>query len=115
MSKRSVTSYKLFNAEAVTKAGTVTSSAIDIRRSAQDGLFSIEYTTTAGSLTFSYTVCSTRGGTYFTPTNGGSIASAITVGSGGLSFEVETYPFIKIVATEANVAATALTLILNVA
>ena len=115
MSKRAITTYKVFNAEAISKKGVATSSAIDSRRSAQNGIFSIAYVTTAGSLTFSYTVCTTKDGTYFTPTGAESIASGVTVGTGGYSFSPPAYPFMKLVATEADSAATVLTLHLNVA
>jgi len=114
MSRRSIATYTLFNAEAIDKKGTATSSAIDLRRSAQAGVFSLEYTTTAGSLSFSYTVCSKKDGTYFAPTAGGSIATGVTVGTGSYVFAPPLFPFIKIVATEADSAETVLTLKLNV-
>jgi hypothetical protein len=99
---RPITTYNVFNgAQAVTTAAAVTSQAFDLRECAQDGLFSIEYTnaTSGGTLALTYTVCSTKSGTYFTPTGGGSIVSGLSTGTGGLAFEPEMYPFIKIVAT----------------
>jgi hypothetical protein len=113
---RPITTYNVFGGTlAVTKKGTHTSTAFDLREVAQDGLFSLEYTITgSANIALTYTVCSTKGGTYFTPTGGGSIASGLTVGHGGLSFEPEMYPFIKFVATEADVATGTLVLLLNI-
>ena len=112
---RPITTYNVFNGiKAVSKNGTATSEAIDLREVAQNGLFTLQYTTTAGSITITYTVCSVKGGTYFTPTGGGAVGGPYTVGSGGVAFEPEMYPFIKIVVTENNSAATNVTLYLNI-
>jgi len=100
---RPITTYNVFQgAQAVTTAAAITSVAFDLRECAQDGLFSIQYANTAasgGTLALTYTVCSTATGTFFTPTGGGTIVSALGTASGGLGFEPEMYPFIKIVAT----------------
>jgi len=100
---RPITTYNVFQgAQTVTTAAAITSTAFDLRECAQDGLFSLDYVVTVssgGTLAFTYTVCSTKAGTYFTPTGGGSIATAIGAATGGLSFEPEMFPFIKIVAT----------------
>lgn len=99
---RPITTYNVFNgSQAVTTSAAVTSEPFDLREVAQDGLFSIEYTnaTSGGTLALTYTVCSTKGGTYFTPTGGGTIVSGIGTATGGLAFEPEMYPFMKIVAT----------------
>ncbi len=107
---RPITTYNVFQgssyggdsgAQTVTAATPITSVAFDLRECAQDGLFSFQYamTTSGGSLVVSYTVCSTEHGTYFTPTGGGTIVSLAATASGGLAFEPEMYPFIKIVAT----------------
>lgn len=111
---RPITTYTIFSSESIAKAGVATSVAIDLREVAQSGFFSMDYTTSAGSVTFTYTVCSTKAGTYFTPSGGGTIGGPYTVGSGGISFEPEMYPFIKIVATENNSAATVVTVHMNV-
>lgn len=75
---------------------------------AQNGYFSVEWTITgSGVIALTYTVCSTSGGTYFTPTGGGSIITGLTAGTGGISFFPEPYPFIKLVATETGAAASA--------
>ena len=99
---RPITTYNVFQgAQAVTTAAAITSVAFDLREVAQDGLFSIQYSnaTSGGTLALTYTVCSVATGTFFTPTGGGSIVSGLGTASGGLAFEPEMYPFIKIVAT----------------
>jgi hypothetical protein len=99
---RPITTYNVFNgAQAVTTAAAITSVAFDLRECAQDGLFSIGYSnaTSGGTLALTYTVCSTEHGTYFTPTGGGTIVSGLSTATGGLAFEPEMFPFIKIVAT----------------
>jgi hypothetical protein len=114
---RPITTYDVFEGEkTVVKNTTETSVPIDLREIAQDGFFSAEYTITgSGTITLAYTVCSTKNGTYFTPTGGGSIASGLTVGHGGLAFEPEMYPFIKITATETvNSANAGVTIKLNI-
>lgn len=122
---RPITTYNVFEgasyggdsgAQTVTTAAAITSVAFDLREVAQNGLFSLDYVVTVasgGTLAFTYTVCSTKAGTYFTPTGGGAIATGIGAATGGLSFEPEMYPFIKIVAT-ASVATCVCTLHLNI-
>ncbi|MFA5340304.1 MAG: hypothetical protein WC332_00865 [Clostridia bacterium] len=104
---RPITTYNVFGgAQTVTKNTTSTSVAFDLREIAQNGYFSIEYLITGdGTLTIAYTVCSTKAGTYFTPTGASSIATGLTKtsgssGLGGLSFTPSPYPFMKITATE---------------
>jgi len=107
---RPITTYNVFQSLAyesgavpVPHGTTVTSDPLDLRSIAQDGFFSVEYTITGdGTCTIAYTVCSTKTGTFFAPTGGGSIASGLTKtpGHGGLAFEPECYPFIKITLTE---------------
>ena len=101
---RPITTYNVFEgAQTVTTAVAITSIAFDLREVAQDGLFSLDYVITVssgGTLIFTYTVCSTKAGTYFTPTGGGTInAAGLGAATGGLSFEPEMFPFMKIVAT----------------
>ena len=113
---RPITTYDVFNgAQTVTAATPITSQAIDLREVAQDGLFSIEYrnATSGGTLAITYTVCSTKSGTYFAPTGGGSIVSGLSTATGGLAFEPEMYPFIKIVLTATTQTCVA-TIFLNV-
>jgi hypothetical protein len=107
---RPITTYNVFatptydtGAAVVAKNTTVTSEPIDLREVAQDGIFSLEYTITQdGTLTIAYTVCSTKSGTYFTPTGAVAIATGLTKtpGHGGLTFNPEMYPFMKITLTE---------------
>jgi hypothetical protein len=99
---RPITTYDVFNgAQTVTTAAAVTSVAFDMREIAQNGIFSIDYAnaTSGGTLAITYTVCSTKAGTYFTPTGGGSIVSGLSTATGGKSFKPECYPFMKIVLT----------------
>ena len=109
---RPITTYNVFEgasyggasgAQTVTTNPAITSVAFDLSQCAQDGLFSLDYVITVlsgGTLIFTYTMCSTKAGTYFTPTGGGTINSTgIGAATGGLSFEPEMFPFIKIVAT----------------
>jgi len=99
---RPITTYDVFNGpKEVTTAAPVTSEPFDLREIAQDGLFSIDYSnaTSGGTLAITYTVCSHKAGTYFTPTGGGTIVSGLGTATGGLAFEPEMFPFIKIVLT----------------
>jgi len=99
---RPITTYNVFNgAQTVTTSAAITSEPFDLREVAQSGIFSIDYAnaTSGGTLALTYTVCSTKAGTYFTPTGGGSIVSGLSTATGGLSFNPELYPFMKIVAT----------------
>jgi hypothetical protein len=108
---RPITTYNVFEgAQIVTAALPITSVAFDLRECAQNGLFSLDYVITVaagGTLAFTYTVCSTKAGTYFTPTGGGSIVSGLGATTGGLPFEPEMYPFMKIVATATTNTCTA--------
>ena len=111
---RPISTYNVFESPAnntgailVAKAATVTSEPIDLREIAQDGIFSIEYLISGeGIATIAYTVCSTKSGTYFTPTNAVAIVTGLTktsgdgAGHGGLTFNPEMYPFMKITVTE---------------
>ena len=75
---RPITTYDVFmGPKTVTTAAAETSQAFDLREVAQDGLFSIDYAnaTSGGTLAITYTMCSTKNGTYFTPTGGGTIIS----------------------------------------
>jgi hypothetical protein len=122
MSRR-ITSYNVFNgAKTVVKNTAETSPAISLKTGAKNGVFSVEYAITGdGTLSLTYTVCSTENGTYFTPTgtgtSGGTIATGLTKtpGLGGLSFAPPMYPYMKMVATETGTSENAvLTLKLNV-
>ena len=55
--------------------------------------------TPTGTLAITYTMCSHKAGTYFTPTGGGTIVSGLGTATGGLAFEPEMFPFSKIVLT----------------
>jgi hypothetical protein len=106
---RPITTYDVFNgAQTVTTAAAITSQAFDLREVAQLGMFSIDYanSTSGGTLALTYTVCSTKAGTYFTPTGGGSIVSGLSTATGGLSFKPPMYPFMKIVATATSATCT---------
>ena len=70
---RPITTYDVFNgAQTVTTAAAITSQPFDLREIAQEGLFSIGYAnaTSGGTLAITYTMCSHKAGTYFTPTGG---------------------------------------------
>jgi hypothetical protein len=119
---RPITTMNVFQgAQTVTKNTTSTSVAFDLTRIAQDGIFSIEYLITGdGIITLAYTVCSSKAGTYFTPTGAVAIATGLTKtsgvsGHGGLTFNPEMYPFMKITATETGTSNNAVvTLNLNI-
>ena len=115
-SNREITTYKLFASEAVGTSGVATSVYVDLRQVAPDGIFSIQYTFTgSGVLTWTYTVCSTSDGTYFTPSGAADIATSTTTGTDGVSFEPELFPYMKIVATETGTNTASITsLYLNV-
>jgi len=104
-----ILTYDVFNVdEVLAPSGAKTSKAFDLREVAQNGLFSLQYTVVgAGVVTFSYTMCSTEDGTFFTPVGGGTIKAGVVEGTGGLEFEPELFPFIKFVATETGGAAQA--------
>jgi hypothetical protein len=123
MTGRRITSYNVYNgAKAVVKNTAETSDVICLKSGAPNGIFSIEYTITGdGTVTFSYTVCTKKDGTFFTPTGtgtgGGAIVAGLTKtpGHGGLSFAPPMYPFIKLVTTETgNSANIGVTLKLNI-
>jgi len=87
--------------QSLAKSGVFTSQAVDLRQIAQDGIFSIQYTYTGdGVITWTYSMCSTKDGTYFTPSGAENIATSTTAGTDGLTFEPEMFPFMKIVGTE---------------
>ena len=116
---RPITTYNVYGGtKAITRNAAHTSQFINLTETAQDGMFSLHWVITgSANITLTYTVCSISDGTYFTPSGGGTIpnASALTVTTGGgVTFEPEMYPFIKLVATENNVAAGTLVLYLNV-
>lgn len=114
---RPITTMRIFNGADIAGSGVVTSVAIDLTQIAQNGVFSLEWTLTGtGVLTLSYTVCSIKAGTYFTPAGAGSIVTGLQTVHGGMSIPLPPmYPFLKIVATETGGAAHAgLTLDLNV-
>ena len=102
--------------QALSKSGVFTSQEVDLRQIGQDGIFSLQYTFTgSGVITWSYTVCSTSGGTYFTPSGAADIATSTTEGTDGVSFEPEMFPFMKIVGTETGTnTASLVSLYLNV-
>lgn len=99
---RPITTINVFEGtKTVAASATETSIAFDLRQIAQEGYFSIEYTIGgSGTCTIGYTVCSTKGGTYFVPTGGSSIATSLTAGTGGKSFSPAVFPFMKIYVTE---------------
>jgi hypothetical protein len=109
---RPITTYDVFNGSKECGEGaTVASDAIDLREVAQNGVFSIEYLITGdGTATIAFTVCSTKSGTYFTPTGASAIVTGLTKnsgsgGHGGLGFPAGSsglpiYPFMKITITE---------------
>lgn len=120
---RPITTINVFNESKSTAASqTSTSQVIDLREICQEGLFSIQYLISGdGTATLAYTVCSTHDGTFYTPTGGGSITSGLTktsgngAGLGGLTFEVEQFPFMKITVTETGTSsAVVATLFLNI-
>jgi hypothetical protein len=121
---RDITTINVFQgAKTVVKNTAETSDAFRLRMPAQNGVFSIEYLITGdGTVTLSYTVCSTKTGTYFTPTNATSIVAGITktsgsggAGIGGISFTPPMFPWMKIVATETGTSNNAVvTLKLNI-
>ena len=113
---RPITTYDVFNgAQAVTTAAAITSQPFDLREIAQDGLFSLDYSnaTSGGTLAITYTMCSHKNGTYFTPTGGGTIVSGLGIATGGIAFEPEMFPFMKIVLTATTQSCTA-TIHLNI-
>ncbi len=120
---RPITTYNVWQgAKTVVKNTTETSVAFDLGDIAQNGVFSVQYLISGdGTVTLAYTVCSTKSGTYYTPTGAGTIVAGLTktsgngAGLGGLSFTIPVYPFIKITASETvNSANAVVTVFLNV-
>lgn len=89
---------RLFGAAKTVAAGTnEDSQAIDLRNTAPSGMFALfSKITGTGACKITYKVCSTKGGTYFTPADAVDIETAQTVGSIWESFEPELTPFIII-------------------
>ena len=117
MSMRQVYAHPLWEDKAIVKNAVATSEPIDLTDLAGNGVFSLMVKEMAGALsdvTFTYTMCDTKTGTYLTPDGAVDIKANLIGGSTILiSFEPELANFIRIVATENNVAAvTALTAVL---
>lgn len=97
----------LWKNEALSAGDASTSDPIDLRDMAQGGVFSLSYKAsagtagTAGTSVFTYSGCTTRDGSYITP----SAASAIgTCGTGSeaniKAFSPALMPFMKVIVTQ---------------
>jgi hypothetical protein len=102
-----VMTVELFRATggAITKNGTLTSDAIDLRNVGVDGFFSLHMITTGGTVTVTLLVCSTADGTFVAPTTAVTIFSSKAAGTYFAAFNPPLAPFMKILFTELNVAA----------
>lgn len=103
-----ITTYKLFTGTSIAASGNLVSSAVDVRKSAINGMFSVYFIITGdGTAKIEYLVCSEEFGAYIEPATASDIASAQTKttgpGSDGINFvafEPEVTPFLKIRITE---------------
>jgi len=114
MSMRQIYEQLVFNSVAIGKNAVATSAPISLNDLTGNGVFSLFLTEQAGALsqvTYTYSLCDTIDGTYITPSSAVAIATAFVGGSTDIfSFEPELAKFMKIIATELDVAAvTALT------
>lgn len=97
-----------FDGVAIAKNGVATSPPIAVEHAAPNGLFAAHILEQAGALsdvTFTYALCNTKDGTYITPTGASDIkANHIGASTDIVSFDPEVAKFLKIIATEQNVA-----------
>jgi len=98
-----------FDGVAIAKNGSATSAPIPVEHSSPNGLFAAHIKEQAGALsdvTFTYSLCNTVDGTYISPTGAAAIkASHIGASTDVVSFDPEVAKYIKIIATENDVAA----------
>ncbi len=89
---------RLFSAaETIAASANADSQPIDLRNTAPSGMFALfSKITGTGTCKITYKVCSTEGGTYFTPADAVDIETAQTAGSIWESFEPELTPWIII-------------------
>ena len=106
---RPVNVQRAFDGVAISKNGSATSVAIELTYTAPMGLFSAFILEQAGALsdvTFTYSLCNTKDGTYIFPTGASAIkANHIGTSTDVVSFDPDVSKFMKITATENNVAA----------
>jgi len=107
-----ITTFKLFTGTSIAASGSLTSEVVDLRRIANNGLFSAYFIITGdGTAKVEYLLCATENGTYIEPSTASDIASSQTKTSGPgsdgvvlVSFEPELAPFMKIKITETGTA-----------
>ena len=107
-----ITTFQLFTGTSISANGSLTSKAVDLRRIASNGLFSVYYAITGdGTAKIEYLLCSTETGTYLEPSTASDIGSSLTKTSGPgsdgknvIAFEPELAPFLKIKITETGTA-----------
>lgn len=103
---RPIVYYDLWTSNSIAAGQNESTVAIDLRKIAQDGTFSIKYTVTGtGTCKFEYVLCDTASGTFVEPSGASDIASSITAASGTsgtdwVSFDPIIAPFMKIKCTE---------------
>jgi hypothetical protein len=96
---------RLFTAEALTKAGTVSSVVIDLRDVTKTNEFSLQSDIAGlGTVLIEYLLSSTKDGTFSTPEDAIDIATAQPAGTNRFyDFDPELSPWMKIKVTENNV------------
>jgi hypothetical protein len=114
---RQIYVHPVFKEKAIARDGVAIGEPIPLGDLAGNGVFSLMVKEFAGALadvTFTYTMCDTQGGTYLAPDGAVAIKANLIGGNAMLiSFEPELAPYIRIVATENDVAAvTSLTVVL---
>jgi hypothetical protein len=115
---RPVNTETVFNEVAILKNGVATSQPMALEHATPQGLFSLHILEQAGALsdvTYTYSLCNTKGGTYITPSSATDIkANLIGASTDIVSFDPEVAKWMKIIATENNVAAvTSLTAVVS--
>ncbi len=101
-----ITTFKLFTGTSIAASGSLASEAVDLRRCAPNGVFSVYFIITGdGTAKIEYLLCPTENGAYIEPST--DIASSQTKTSGPdanginlVSFNPELAPFMKIKITE---------------
>lgn len=101
--QRPITAIQLFSAEAITKAGTVTSAAIPLTEFAQNYKFAAFYTVAGtGTVKIDYLLAAEKDGNYTTAAE--IVAAAASGGATAISaFTPALAPWMKIKLTENNV------------
>jgi hypothetical protein len=104
MTKESISTMKLFDAQALAQSGVVTSVPVDLREISLRGAFAVHLIQAgAGTTKIEYFVAPTKDGTYLEPSGASDIVGAQAAGSNLIPFTPSLTPWLKIRVTENGV------------